>query len=84
MRLGLAGGVIVVLVVFAIVMLQPGSPAARQPAPRPRPSPGSIPLERNSKMGQCSFAERVGLLEREPPSHVSDPGSDQESCCEAG
>jgi hypothetical protein len=26
MRLGLAGGVIVVLVVFAIVMLQPGSP----------------------------------------------------------
>ena len=30
MRLGLAGGVVVVLVVFAIVMLEPGSPRLGQ------------------------------------------------------
>ena len=44
MRLGLAGGVIVVLVVFATVMLQPGSPRlGRRSRLNPR--------ERTSTMG---------------------------------
>ena len=84
MRLGFAGGVIVVLVALAIVIAP-----ARQPAPRPSlraQSPWSTaPRWVSGTDCQCSFAEsRVGLLERGPPSHVSDPGSDQESCCEAG
>ena len=85
MRLGLAGGVIVVLVVFAIVMLQPGSPRLGHGLLRAQSPWSTAPRWVSGTDCQCSFAEsRVGLLERGPPSHVSDPGSDQESCCEAG
>jgi hypothetical protein len=46
MRFSLAGGAIVVLAVFAIVMLQPGARASATAF-----APGSIPLERSPKMG---------------------------------
>ena len=53
MRLGLAGGVIVVLVVFAIVMLQPGSQRLATAFSGLNP-PGA-----QLQDGSCSFAERV-------------------------
>ena len=85
MRPSLAGGVTVVLVVFAIVMLQPGSPRLGHGLLRAQSPWSAAPRWVSGADCNAAFAEsRVGLLERGPPSPVSDPASDQESCCKAG
>jgi len=67
MRLGLAGGVIVVLVVFAIVMLQPGSPRLGHGLLRAQSPWSAAPRWVNAALLSGYSAEPAQFVREEPP-----------------